>query len=52
MLLLKPASGMQVEEEGLKNGYKDVQPGDCIVAFSRKNIFEIKNIIESTTGLR
>ena len=34
------------------NGFQDVQPGDCIVAFSRKAIFEIKSFIESTTGLR
>ena len=34
------------------NGYQDVRPGDCVVAFSRKAIFEIKSFIESTTGLR
>lgn len=43
---------MQVEPEGLRQGYQDVQPGDCIVAFSRRDIYDIKNTIEATTGSR
>lgn len=33
-------------------GYKDVQPGDCIVAFSRRDIYAIKAEIERTTPHR
>ena len=32
--------------------YKNIQKGDCVVAFSRKRIFEIKDQIEETTRLR
>jgi hypothetical protein len=28
----------------------DVEPGDCIVAFSRRDIFDIKAIIEQEKG--
>lgn len=35
---------LAVEAAGLKGGYKNVQPGDCIVAFSRKTIFAIKQV--------
>lgn len=35
---------LAVEAGGLKGGYKNVQPGDCIVAFSRKTIFAIKQV--------
>ncbi|KMZ57966.1 hypothetical protein ZOSMA_806G00020 [Zostera marina] len=43
---LKP---LQVEEESLRD-LKYVQPVDCIVAFSRRTVYEIKiSIVESTT---
>lgn len=32
--------------------YQHVQPGDCVVAFSRNDIFAIKREIENTTGYR
>ena len=32
--------------------YRNVQKGDCIVAFSRKRIFELKRSVESTTGMQ
>lgn len=35
---------LEVDEYGLPEGYKDVQPGDCIVAFSRREIFDIKKV--------
>lgn len=41
---------LAVETAGLRGGYKSVQPGDCIVAFSRKTIFAIKQTIEAETG--
>ncbi len=41
-----------VESRGLERGYLDVQPGDCVVAFSRKDIYDIKQLIEAGTGQR
>lgn len=35
---------LRVEEAGLKGRYRNVKPGDCIVAFSRKDIFTIKQV--------
>ena len=43
---------LSIEAEGLKRGYLDVQPGDCIVAFSRRDIYDIKQLIEAGTGQR
>ncbi|PSC71656.1 ATP-dependent RNA helicase mitochondrial [Micractinium conductrix] len=41
---------LTVEEGGLEGGsYAAVQPGDCIVAFSRRDIYDIKQIIEQET---
>jgi len=34
------------------NSFARVRPGDCVVAFSRKSIFDIKHNIETETGLR
>lgn len=41
---------LQVEPGGLRGGYHHVQPGDAVVAFRRKDIFTIKQMIEATTG--
>lgn len=30
----------------LKGHYDTVKPGDCVVTFSRKNVFEISQLIE------
>jgi ATP-dependent RNA helicase SUPV3L1/SUV3 len=35
-----------------KGSYKNVQAGDCIVAFSRNDIFAIKREVESTTNYK
>jgi ATP-dependent RNA helicase SUPV3L1/SUV3 len=32
--------------------YRNVQPGDCVVAFSRNDVFAIKREIEKTTGYK
>lgn len=40
------APPLQVEEEGLVGGYQSVQAGDCIVAFSRRDIYDIKQLVE------
>lgn len=38
-------TSLAVEEGGLRGGYRRVQPGDCVVAFSRKSIFTIKQVL-------
>ena len=43
---------LSIEREGLKRGYLDVRPGDCVVAFSRRDIYDIKHMIEAGTGQR
>jgi hypothetical protein len=43
---------VQVEPQGLQGGYASVQPGDCIVAFSRRDIYDIKQQIEQETTHR
>ena len=35
---------LRVEEGGLKGRYRNERPGVCIVAFSRKDIFTIKQV--------
>ena len=40
---------LEIEQRHLAGGYSSIRPGDCIVAFSRKDIFEIKAEIERTT---
>lgn len=37
-------TSLDVEREGLQGGYRAVQPGDCVVAFSRKDIYAIKQV--------
>jgi ATP-dependent RNA helicase SUPV3L1/SUV3 len=41
---------LQVADSSLDGDYSNVQPGDCIVTFSRSNIFSVKRQIESTAG--
>ncbi|TFK35499.1 P-loop containing nucleoside triphosphate hydrolase protein [Crucibulum laeve] len=41
-----------VEEESLNGNWSKVQKGDCIVAFSRSTIFEVKREVEEKTGMR
>ncbi|GBE82827.1 ATP-dependent RNA helicase suv3, mitochondrial [Sparassis crispa] len=45
-------SPLEVAPSSLEGNLKLVQKGDCIVTFSRKNIFDIKNKIEKMTNLR
>ena len=35
---------LRAQLNGLPNGYSDVTAGDCIVAFSRREIYEIKQV--------
>lgn len=43
---------LTVDEESLKGNYANVQAGDCIVAFSRRDIFQIKKEVEMSTSHR
>ncbi|KAL4443033.1 hypothetical protein ABPG77_008524 [Micractinium sp. CCAP 211/92] len=45
-------TALSLEDEGLVGGYQSVQPGDCIVAFSRRDIYDIKQLIEQETKHR
>nr|ODN86868.1 mitochondrial RNA helicase [Cryptococcus depauperatus CBS 7841] len=41
---------LSVADSSLDNDYSKVEDGDCIVTFSRTNIFEVKKQVEGTTG--
>ena len=45
---------LEIEKSSLEEigGYSNVQAGDCVVAFSRRDIYAIKSVIEAETGLR
>ncbi|KAG0207615.1 RNA helicase [Mortierella sp. GBA30] len=45
-------SKLQVQDESLYGDLAKIQKGDCVVTFSRKNIFLLKKAIEAETGLR
>jgi ATP-dependent RNA helicase SUPV3L1/SUV3 len=45
-------SPLIVENEGLGGDLSRVRKGDCVVTFSRTNIFKLKRKIEEVTGLR
>ncbi|KAA8909701.1 hypothetical protein TRICI_004410 [Trichomonascus ciferrii] len=39
-------SPLVVDQYPLKKQFKDIEPGDCVVAFSKRELFQIKNTIE------
>jgi len=41
-----------VEEKSLDGDLTKIRKGDCIVTFSRSNIFALKKAVEETTGMR
>ncbi|KAG0329262.1 RNA helicase [Dissophora globulifera] len=45
-------SKLEVQDESLYGDFRNIQKGDCVVTFSRRNIFMIKKAIEAETGLR
>ncbi|KAG0260493.1 RNA helicase [Mortierella polycephala] len=45
-------SKLEVQDESIYGRLDSVQKGDCVVTFSRKNIFLLKKAIEAETGLR
>jgi ATP-dependent RNA helicase SUPV3L1/SUV3 len=42
-------SKLEINEESLQGDYSNIQPGDCVVAFSRAEIFSIRREIERLT---
>ncbi|KAG0022051.1 RNA helicase [Entomortierella chlamydospora] len=45
-------SKLEVQDESIYGNFQGIQKGDCVVTFSRKNIFLLKKAIEAETGLR
>ncbi|KAJ3228095.1 RNA helicase [Clydaea vesicula] len=45
-------SPLSVEETSLESNLKALKKGDCLITFSRKNIFLMKKIIEKDTKLK
>lgn len=45
-------SGLEVSPKSLNGNLKKVERGDCIVTFSRNNIFAVKQAIEKATDLK
>ncbi|KAJ1958022.1 RNA helicase [Linderina pennispora] len=43
---------LTVDKKSLNGNWRNVRKGDCVVTFSRKGIFQIKNTIEQATGLK
>lgn len=37
---------LKLDTQGLPNGWSDVQPGDAVVAFSRRNIYKARRVSE------
>ncbi|KAI8337981.1 P-loop containing nucleoside triphosphate hydrolase protein [Chlamydoabsidia padenii] len=48
----KRLTPVSVASQSLNGSLKEVKKGDCVVAFSRKSIFDIKQKIEKQTGLQ
>lgn len=45
-------SPLTVAKRSISNDWSRIKRGDCVVAFSRSGIFDIKKTIEQNTGLR
>lgn len=43
---------LSIDQQSLEGKYRNIQPGDCIVSFSRKEIFSIKRAVELGTTNR
>ncbi|KAI5818121.1 P-loop containing nucleoside triphosphate hydrolase protein [Pyronema omphalodes] len=43
---------LEVEPKSLAGDLKQIEKGDCVVTFSRRNIFAMKRLIEQQTGKR
>ncbi|KAI0689836.1 P-loop containing nucleoside triphosphate hydrolase protein [Cytidiella melzeri] len=45
-------SPLTVAKESLRGDYSKVEKGDCVVAFDRSSIYQIRDRVEQETGLR
>jgi ATP-dependent RNA helicase SUPV3L1/SUV3 len=45
-------SPLEIEEESLRGNLRHIRPGDCVVTFTRHNIFALKKSVEEMTKLR
>ena len=46
-------TSLAIDKQGLERGdYKNVQPGDCVIAFSRRDLYAIKAEIEKRSPFR
>ncbi|KAJ1734615.1 RNA helicase [Coemansia sp. BCRC 34490] len=43
---------LKVSKKSLEGSWKNIRKGDCVITFSRKEIYETKKIIEENTGMR
>jgi ATP-dependent RNA helicase SUPV3L1/SUV3 len=43
---------LSVADKSLEGDWNNIQPGDCVVTFSRSNVFSVKKSVESTLGKR
>lgn len=43
---------LQVQDQPLGSGFADLKPGDCVIAFSKKAILDLKLKIEKQTGFK
>lgn len=51
MLPLRPRSVVaQVEQRSLEGSFEAIRPGDAVIAFSKRSIFNIRAAIESSSG--
>ncbi|KAL0947723.1 hypothetical protein HGRIS_013808 [Hohenbuehelia grisea] len=45
-------SPLKVESRSLGGNLMKIQPGDCVITFSRRSVFALKRRIEEVTGMR
>lgn len=44
---------LSIDHKGLQgDGYRGLQPGDCVIAFSRRELYQIKADVESKTAYK
>ena len=43
---------LEVDESSLDGNYSAVRPGDCVIVFSRRKLFDVRRRIAAATGQR
>ena len=43
---------LTIDEASLDGSYSAVKPGDCVIVFSRRRLFDVRRRIIAATGLR